>query len=56
MPPRRARGQPLHPIYAQEPVVSVLLLDVSDMDAARTFMEREPFYKNGVYREMNFHR
>jgi uncharacterized protein len=35
---------------------SVLLLDVPDMLAARVFMEKEPFYSNGVYKEINFHR
>jgi uncharacterized protein YciI len=35
---------------------SVLLLDVPDMGAARAFMEKEPFYSNGVYKETNFHR
>jgi uncharacterized protein YciI len=40
----------------EEPMGSVLLLDVPDMDAARTFMEQEPFYSNGVYKDINFHR
>ncbi|HEY7492199.1 MAG TPA: YciI family protein, partial [Candidatus Tectomicrobia bacterium] len=35
---------------------SVLLLDVPDMDTARAFLEKEPFYSNGVYQEVNFHR
>ena len=35
---------------------SVLLLDVPDMEAARAFLEKEPFYSNGVYSEVNFHR
>jgi uncharacterized protein len=35
---------------------SVLLLDVPDMNTARAFMEQEPFYGNGVYKEINFHR
>jgi hypothetical protein len=26
------------------------------MDAARVFMEQEPFYSNGVYKDINFHR
>jgi uncharacterized protein YciI len=38
------------------PVGSVLLLDVPNMDAARTFMEKEPFYSNGVYKESVLHR
>jgi hypothetical protein len=33
----------------EEPVGSVLLLDVSDMETARAFIEQEPFYSNGVY-------
>ena len=39
-----------------EPIGSALLLDVPDMDAARAFMEQEPFYSNGVYKDINFHR
>ena len=35
---------------------SVLLLDVPDMDTARAFMEKEPFYSNGVYKDINVHR
>jgi uncharacterized protein YciI len=35
---------------------SVLLLDVPAMDAARAFLEKEPFYSHGVYQEVNFHR
>jgi hypothetical protein len=27
-----------------------------DMDAVRTFMEQEPFYSNGVYKNINLHR
>lgn len=38
------------------PVGSVLLLDVPNMDAARTFMEKEPFYSHGVYKESVLHR
>jgi len=37
-------------------VNQVLLLDVPDMDTARVFMEQEPFYSNGVYMDINFHR
>jgi len=40
----------------EEPIGSVLLLDVPDMDAARAFMAHEPFYSNGVYKDINFHR
>lgn len=35
---------------------SVLLLDVPETPAARTFMEREPFYRNGIYGDITFHR
>jgi hypothetical protein len=35
---------------------SVLLLDVPGMDTARAFMEKEPFYSNGAYKDINFHR
>jgi uncharacterized protein YciI len=35
---------------------SVLLLDVPDRDAARAFMAKEPFYGNGVYKDINVHR
>ena len=50
-----ARG-PLVTDDGEQPIGSVLLLDVSDMDAARAFMEQEPFYSNGVYKDINFHR
>ncbi len=50
-----ARG-PLVADDGDEPIGSVLLLDVPDMDAARVFMEQEPFYSNGVYKDINFHR
>jgi hypothetical protein len=32
-----------------QPIGSVLLLDVPDINAARAFMEQEPFYSNSVY-------
>lgn len=35
---------------------SVLLLDIPDMDAARAFMENEPFYRAGCYTNITFHR
>jgi uncharacterized protein YciI len=35
---------------------SMLLLDVPDMATARTFLEQEPFYRNGVYQESNIYR
>jgi uncharacterized protein YciI len=35
---------------------SVLLLDVPDMAAARAFLEREPFYSHGVYKDVILHR
>ena len=35
---------------------SVLLLDVPDMDSAWGFFEKEPFYSNGVYQEIDSHR
>jgi uncharacterized protein YciI len=50
-----ARG-PLVTDDARESIGSVLLLDVPDMDAARAFVEKEPFYSHGVYRQVNFHR
>ena len=50
-----ARG-PLVTDDGEQPIGSVLLLDVSDMDAARAFMEQEPFYSHGVYKDINFHR
>ena len=50
-----ARG-PLVTDDGEEPIGSVLLLDVPDMDAARAFMAHEPFYSNGVYKDINFHR
>ncbi len=50
-----ARG-PLVTDDGETPVGSVLLLDVPDMDAARAFIEKEPFYSNGVYQEVVFHR
>ena len=50
-----ARG-PLVSDDGEESIGSVFLLDVPDMDAARAFMEQEPFYSNGVYKDINFHR
>jgi uncharacterized protein YciI len=50
-----ARG-PLVADDGEQPIGSVLLLDVPDMDTARVFMEQEPFYSNGVYKDINFHR
>jgi hypothetical protein len=35
---------------------SVFLLDVPDMDVARAFLEKAPFYSHGVYQEMQCHR
>jgi hypothetical protein len=40
----------------EEPIGNVLLLDVPDMDTAWMFIEQEPFYSNGVYKDINFHR
>jgi uncharacterized protein YciI len=50
-----ARG-PLVTDNGETPLGSVLLLDVPDMDTARAFFEKEPFYSNGVYQEVNCHR
>jgi uncharacterized protein YciI len=50
-----ARG-PLVRDDAETQVGSVLLLDVPTMAAARAFVENEPFYHNGVYQEITFHR
>ena len=50
-----ARG-PLATDDGKKAIGSMLLLDVPDMDAARAFIEKEPFYSNGVYQESNFHR
>jgi uncharacterized protein YciI len=50
-----ARG-PLVTDDGETPVGSVLLLDVPDMDTARAFFEKEPFYSHGVYQEINCHR
>lgn len=35
---------------------SVLLLDIPDMDAARSLMENEPFFNAGLYQDITFHR
>jgi uncharacterized protein len=50
-----ARG-PLLADDSEAPIGSVFLLDVPDMDAARAFLAKAPFYSNGVYQEVNFHR
>jgi uncharacterized protein YciI len=39
-----------------EPVGSVLLLDLPDLDAGRELMAIEPFNKAGLYEEVAFHR
>jgi len=50
-----ARG-PLVTGDGEGPIGSVLLFDVPDVDTARLLMEQEPFYSNGVYKDINFHR
>ena len=50
-----SRG-PLLPDDGEAPIGSIFLLDVPDMDSARAFLEKAPFYSNGVYQEVNFHR
>jgi uncharacterized protein YciI len=50
-----ARG-PLVTDNGEKPLGSVILMDVPDMDTARTFVEKEPFYSNGVYQESHVHR
>lgn len=50
-----ARG-PLVTDDGEGAIGSVLLLDVPDMDTARAFMEKEPFYSHGLYQEVTFHR
>lgn len=50
-----ARG-PLVTDDGERSIGSVLLLYMPDMDTARGFMETEPFYSNGVYQEIDFHR
>jgi uncharacterized protein YciI len=50
-----ARG-PLVADDSEAAIGSVLLLDVPDMATARTFMEKEPFYSHGVYKDINLHR
>jgi uncharacterized protein YciI len=37
-------------------VGSVILMDIPDMDAARALMADEPFFKNGCYQDVTFHR
>jgi len=39
-----------------QPVGSVLLLDVPDLDAGRALLADEPFYKSGLYGDVLFHR
>jgi uncharacterized protein YciI len=50
-----ARG-PLVTDDGETPSGSVILLDVPDMETARAFMEKDPFYSHGVYQEVTFHR
>jgi uncharacterized protein YciI len=50
-----ARG-PLVSDDGEQQIGSVILLDVPEMDTARAFMEKEPFYSNGVYMESHVHR
>ena len=50
-----ARG-PLVTDDGEQQIGSVILLDVPDMDMARAFVEKEPFYSNGVYQESHVHR
>ena len=38
------------------PVGSVILMDIPDLEAGRTLMRNEPFFKAGCYRDITFHR
>ena len=46
-----ARG-PLLADDSEAPVGSVFLVDMPDMDTARAFLAKAPFYSNGVYQEV----
>jgi uncharacterized protein YciI len=50
-----ARG-PLVSDNGDTEIGSVFLLDVPDMDVARAFIEKAPFYSNGVYKDVDLHR
>lgn len=50
-----ARG-PLLNEAGSESVGSTWLLDVPDLDAGRSFLEGDPFYKSGLYKDVMFHR
>ena len=39
-----------------EPVGSVWLLDLPDLDAGRELLHADPFYKSGIYQDVTFHR
>ncbi len=39
-----------------EPVGSVWLLDVPDLDAGSELLKGDPFYKSGIYKEVTYHR
>lgn len=39
-----------------EPVGSIWLLDLPDLDAGRALMEGDPFFKSGIYKDVMFHR
>ena len=39
-----------------EPVGSIWLLDVADLEAARALLEGDPFYRSGLYKDVTLHR
>ncbi len=39
-----------------DPIGSVLLLDVPDLDAGRALLDGDPFHKAGIYKDVMYHR
>ncbi len=47
---------PLLDDAGSEPVGSIWLLDLPDLDAGRELLHGDPFYQSGIYQEVTFHR
>ena len=50
-----ARG-PLLTDDGAESVGSIWLLDIPNLDAGRTLLDGDPFYKSGIYKDVLYHR
>ena len=42
-------------VAGSESIGSIWLTDVPDLDAGRSLLEGDPFYKSGLYKDVMFH-